>query len=166
MAVVTSYGARIMTSLVATPPVLAAPGLGGGVVRKWTEHVVPQAADSIGSIYRMARLPSSARIHGSSRIIHTAITTATSTLDIGVANIPGKSDITNSLTGINTGVVASTAGAKALLATTTNAGKRLWEFTTATVDPKCDLDVVLSVASLALVSPSGPVHVEIDYSFD
>jgi hypothetical protein len=155
-----------MTSLVATPSVLAPPGLGGGVRRTWTEHVVPQAADSIGSVYRMARLPSSARIMGASRLIHTAITTATSTFDIGVYNIPGKTNITDSATGINTGVVASTAGTKALLATTTNAGKRLWEFTTATADPKCDLDICLTLASLALVSPSGPVHVEIEYSFD
>lgn len=166
MAVVTSAGSRIMTGLTSTPAVLADPGEGGGRVRKWVETVETGAADSTTSTYLMARLPSSARIFGSSKISHDALGATTATLDIGVFNTSSDvSSITNDDDALNTGIVASTAGDKQFLAERANWGKRLWEFVNGqTTDPKCQLDVKLTLKTAHLSSGAGTVTVEIDYA--
>ncbi len=165
MAVVTSAGSRIMTGLTSTPSVLADPGEGGGRSLYWCETVETGAADSSTSTYNMARLPSNARISGISKIAHDALGATTATISIGVYNTTTTvSQITNSTTGINSGIVASTAGTKNFIAEIANHGKRLWEFTAATVDPKCDLDVKLALATADLSSGAGTITVEILYS--
>lgn len=167
MAVVTAYGSRIMTGLLNSTTVsLADPGEGGGRVKKWVETVETGAADSTTSLYTMARLPSNVRIFGSSVISHDALGSATATLDVGVYNTSSRTDITNSTTALNTGIVASTAGTKALLAERANFGKRLWEFTAATADPKCDLDIKIALATANLSAGAGTITVEIDYAYD
>lgn len=167
MAVVTSYGSRIMAGLTSSPPVLADPGEGGGIVRKWVETFETSAADSATSTYLVARLPSNARIMGSSKISHDALGATTAALGVGIYNTSSRTDITNSASGLNTGIVASTAGTKDLIADRANWGKRLWEYTTATVDPKCQLDVkVVIEGAVNLSSGAGTVTVEIDYALD
>lgn len=168
MAVVTTSGSRIMTGLTSGVPVLADPGEGGGRVKKWCETIETSAADSMTSTYHMARLPSSARIFGSSKISHDALGATTATLAIGLFNTGSRTDFTNSTTGINTGIVASTAGDKNLIADRANWGKRLWEYTTATTDPKCDMDVKITIESATahLSSGAGTITMEIDFAFD
>lgn len=167
MAVVTSYGSRIMTGLTSTPIVLADAGEGGGRVHKWVETVETAAADSATSTYLMARLPSNARIFGSSKISHDALGATTAALGIGIYNTGSYSYITNSTTGLNTAIVASTAGTKDLIADRANWGKRLWEYTAATSDPKCDLDVKIAIeGSVHLSAGAGTITVEIDYATD
>lgn len=168
MAVVTSYGSRIMTGLTSSNRVLADPGEGGGRVRRWCETVETSAADSATSTYLMARLPSNARIFGSSKISHDALGATTATLGIGVYNSGDLSLITNDADAINTGIVASTAGTKDLIADRANWGKRLWEYVNGqTTDPGGDLDVkVVIEGSVHLSSGAGTITVEIDYSTD
>lgn len=168
MAVTTNYGSRIMTGLVnSTTITLADPGEGGGRVRVWHETVETAAADSATSTYWMATLPSNARIHGSSVIDHDALGATTATLAVGVYNTSSRTDITNSTTALNTGIVASTAGRKALIADRANYGKRLWEYTAATSDPKCDLAVKVSIeGSVHLSSGAGTINLEVYYSVD
>lgn len=168
MAVVTSYGSRIMAGLTATPTVLADPGEGGGIVRKWVETLETGAADSATSTYLVARLPSNARIMGSSKISHDALGATTAALGIGIYNVPGKATITNDADALNTGIVASTAGAKDLIADRANWGKKLWEYVNGqTEDPKGQLDVkVVIEGAVHLSSGAGTITVEIDYAID
>lgn len=168
MAVVTSYGSRIMTGLVSTPVVLADAGEGGGRVKKWCETLETSAADSATSTYLVARLPSNARIFGSSKISHDALGATTAALGIGVYNTGSYSYITNDADALNTGIVASTAGDKNLIADRANWGKRLYEFVNGqTTDPRCDLDVkVVIEGSVHLSSGAGTITVEIDYACD
>jgi hypothetical protein len=168
MAVVTSYGSRIITGLNSTPVVLADPGEGGGRVKKWVETFETLAADSATSTYLVARLPSNARIFGSSKIAHDALGATTAALGIGVYNTPGKSDITNDPDALNTGIVASTAGTKNLILDPAKWGLKLYEYVNGqTVDPKCDLDIKIVIeGAVHLSSGAGTVTVEIDYAYD
>lgn len=168
MAVVTSYGSRIMTGLVSANMALAEPGEGGGRMKKWCETFETSAADSATSTYLVARLPSNARIFGSSRISHDALGATTATLGIGVYNTGSYSYITNDADALNTGIVASTAGTKEFIADRANWGKRLYEYVNGqTTDPKCDLDIKVNIeGAVHLSSGAGTVTVEIDYAYD
>jgi hypothetical protein len=167
MATTTNYGSRIMTGLLSVPAVMADPGEGGGKVHKWVETVETAAADSTGSTYLVARLPSNARIFGSSVISHDALGATTCAIDIGLYNTSSRQDITDDADAINDGIVASTAGTKDFIKDRANWGKRLWEFVNGqTADPKCDLDVKLILTDAHLSSGAGTITVEIDYATD
>lgn len=167
MAVVSTSGSRIVTGLVSSPSVLADPGEGGGKKRTWCETIETSAADSMTSTYHMARLPSNARIFGSSKISHDALGATTATIGVGLYPIR-SGDFTASTTALNTGIVASTVGTKDLIADRANWGKRLWEYAGLSADPKCDMDVklLLESATAHLSSGAGTITVEIDYATD
>lgn len=169
MAVVTSYGSRIMDGLLnTTPAVLADPGEGGGKMHKWVETFETSAADSATSTYLVARLPSNARIFGSSRISHDALGATTATLGIGCYNTNSTTYFTNDADAINTGIVASTAGTKELLSDRSLWGLPLWDLINGvTADPKCDIDIKIVIeGAVHLSSGAGTVTVEIDYATD
>jgi hypothetical protein len=156
-----------MTGLLSSNPSLADPGEGGGRMRVWCESVVTGAADTTTSTYHMARLPSNARIMGSSHISHDALGSTTTKIHIGVYNPSGRSVITDDPDAINTAIVASTAGQKNLIGDPAKMGKRLWEFVNGqTTDPKGMLDIKLALYDANLSSGSGDVTVEIVYSLD
>lgn len=168
MAVVTSYGSRIMDGLLNTvPAVLADPGEGGGRMKIWNETFETSAADSSTSTYHVARLPSNARIFGLSRISHDALGSTTATFDIGCYNTNSTTYFTNDSDAINDGIVCSTAGDKRFVKDSANDGLPLWDFITGlTADPKCDIDVKLVIADAHLSSGAGTVTVEIVYATD
>lgn len=167
MALVTSKGSRIITGLTSANPVLADPGEGGGRLRKWVETIETVADDSTSSTYFMARLPSNARIFGSSKISHDALGATTATLDIGVYNTSSRSDFTDDDDAINDGIVASTAGTKDFIKDRSNWGKRLWELApNITADPKCEMDIKLVLRDAHLSAGAGTITVEIDYAVD
>lgn len=167
MAVVTSAGSRIMVGLTSTPSVLADPGEGGGVVRKWVETVETSAADSGTSTYLMARLPSNARILGGSQVSHDALGATTTAIYVGVYNTSSAvTHITNAASALHDAIVASTAGSKDLVKDPANFGKRLWEFAGETEDPKCQLDIKLALDAVHLSSGAGTITVEIEYTLD
>lgn len=167
MAVVTSYGSRIMSGLTSTPPVLADAGEGGGRLKVWCETLETGAADTTASTYTVARLPSNARILGMSKISHDTLGSTTATFDIGVFNLPNRSAITADADAINDGIVCSTSGTKDFIKDRANWGKRLWEFVNGqTADPKTDLDIKLTLLDANLSSGAGTVTVEIYYTYD
>lgn len=167
MALVTSTGSRIMTGLTATPSVLADAGEGGGRVKVWSETVETSAADSIGSTYLMARLPSNARIFGASKLYHDALGTATCELDIGLYKTHITQGFTDDADALNDGIVASTAGAKDFVKDKANYGKRLWEYINGvTTDPKGDIDVKVVTTVADLSSGAGTMTIEIYYAVD
>jgi hypothetical protein len=166
MAVVTSAGSRIMTGLTSTPVVLADAGEGGGRVKCWVETVETSAADSTTSTYLMARLDSNVRIFGSSKISHDTLGSTTATFDIGVYNTGSVTYFTNNSTAINDGIVCSTSGTKDFIKDRANWGKRLWELAGLSADPKCQMDIKLSLEDAHLSSGAGTVTVEIYYAAD
>lgn len=168
MAVVTSYGSRIMNGLLNTvPAVLADPGEGGGRMKIWSETFETSAADSSTSTYTVARLPSNARIFGLSRISHDALGATTATFDIGCYNTNATVYFTNDADAINDGIVCSTAGDKRFVKDSANDGLPLWDFINGvTADPKCDIDIKLVLNDAHLSSGAGTVTVEIVYATD
>lgn len=168
MAVTTLYGSRIMTGLTSVPSVLADPGEGGGKVRKWVETLETGAADSATSTYLVARIPSSARIFGSSKISHDALGATSAALGIGLYKTVSSQGFTDDPDALNTAIVASTAGTKDLIADRANWGKRLWEYINGvTKDPGGDVDVkVVIEGDVHLSSGAGTITVEIDYATD
>lgn len=166
MPVNTLYGSRIMTGLVNTyPPQLADPGEGGGKVRRWIETVETTSTDSASSVSFLARLPSNARISGRSTVSWDQLCSTAGTAMVGIYNITGRSDITDAPSAFTTTALAiSVAGSGSLITDIANYGKRLWEYTAATTDPKCDLEVRFKTATDNTVA--GTVTVEIDYMLD
>lgn len=172
MGIVNLYGSRVMTGLVAASPSLADPGEGGGVLRYWCDTVEVGAADSATSTYRLARIPSNARISGLSRLHYDDLASAASpTLDIGVfnTNIPfARTAITNDPVALNDGIDAGAAsGASvAVIKDKANYGKRLWEYVNGqTTDPGGLLDIVVSLVD-ADVNVGGTMTLELVYSID
>jgi hypothetical protein len=167
MGIVALKGSRIMTGLDTVPQELADPGEANVGLKLWTETVEVGAADSATSTYRMARLPSNARIHGLSRLHHDDLASSGSpTLDIGITNTPGRSDITADPDALNDGIDAAAAnGASiAVVKDKVNYGKRLWEYVNGqTVDPKCLLDILVTLAD-ADVNVGGTITLELVYS--
>jgi len=168
MAVTTLYGSRIMTGLTSVPSVLADPGEGGGKVRKWVETVETGAADSATSLYVLARIPSNARIFGSSKISHDALGATTAALGVGLYKTVTAQGFTDDADALNTAIVASTAGTKDLLSDRSLWGKRAWEFINGvTSDPGGMLDVkVVIEGAVHLSSGAGTITLELDYATD
>ena len=167
MAIVNLNGSLIMTGLAADPVVFGSPGIGNGAVRSWVETVEVGAADSDTSTYLMARLPSNARILGLSRIHTDDLASAGApTLDIGVFNRTGKTDITDDPDALNDGIDAATVTDVAVVKDIVNNGIRLWEHVASqTEDPDVDLDIKISLVD-ADVNVGGTITLELYYTLD
>lgn len=167
MAVVSLKGSRVITNADATPMVISAPGTGGGAVRSWTETVETNADDSASSTYLLARLPSNARIMGTSKVYFDDLGTTSATLDIGVYNTSGKSDITNDADAMNNGIdITTAAGSASLISDIANYGIPLWDHVNGqTTDPVAMLDIKASLQDAA-ISAAGTITVEIFYTLD
>lgn len=167
MAIVNLNGSLIVTGLESDPVEFGNPGIGNGAVRSWVETVEVGAADSATSTYLMARLPSNARILGSSKFYSDDLASAGApTIDVGVFNRTGKTDITDDDDALNNGIDVATVTDTPLVLGVENYGKRLWEFVASqTVDPAVDLDVTLTLKD-ADVNVGGTMTVEIYYTLD
>lgn len=168
MGVVNLLGSRVMTNFLATPRVLANPGLANGRVHYWTETVELGSADSATSTYHMARLASNVRLLGASTISWDDLASAGSpTLDIGIFNPSGFSGITNDDDAINDGLDAATLTTKAaVIKSIDNYGKRLWEMVSGqTTDPNQPLDIFITLKD-ADVNAGGTVMMELYYTYE
>lgn len=167
MAVVNLKGSRVITNADATPLVISAPGTGGGAVRSWTETVETNADDSVSSTYLLARLPSNARIMGLSTVSWDDLaTTGSPTIDIGVFNQSGKSDITDDPDALTNGLAVSSAGTGSIIADKANYGIPLWDHVNGqSTDPVAILDVKATLADAA-ITDAGTITVEILYTLD
>ena len=167
MAVVSLKGSRVITNADATPMVISAPGTGGGAVRSWTETVETNADDSASSTYLLARLPSNARIMGTSKVYFDDLGTTSATLDTGVYNTSGKPDITNDADAMNNGIdITTAAGSASLISDIANYGIPLWGHVNGqTTDPVAMLDIKASLQDAA-ISAAGTITVEIFYTLD
>jgi|TARA_R110000823_G_C15932514_1_gene499629 hypothetical protein len=168
MAVVNLKGSLNMTDIDATPRVLSDPGHAGGTVRTWIDTVEVGAADTASSTYLMARLPSNAVILPQSTVYWDDLTTTGSpTVDIGVYNMSGKTDITDDPDALSNGHDVTSAGSASLItqgASISTYGIPLWDqVASQTTDPKTDLDVKLKLVDAAVVG-GGSMSVVIYYT--
>ncbi len=168
MAVVNLKGSRVMTGLDATPSTLGAPGTGGGAVRSWTETVEVTAADSETSTYLLARLPSNARIMGLSTFSWDDLSTdGTSTMDLGVFNMSGKTDITDDPDALSNGHAVTSASSALVIGDKANYGIQLWDHATGTTDPVATLEIKATLNDLALTAAGGgTITIELLYTLD
>lgn len=170
MAVVDLNGSLVMTGLEATPVVLANPGEAGGRVRAWVDTVEVGAADTASSTYLLARLPSTAVILPSSTLYWDDLTTTGSpTVDVGVFNMSGNTDITDDPDALSNGHDVTSAGSGAALAAganISNFGLPLWDHVASqTTDPKVDLDIKAKLVDAAVVG-GGTVSLVMYYTLD
>lgn len=169
MAIENLIESRVVTGLLTSPRVLAAPGLAGGAVRVTSFLVEVTAAASDTSTYHIARLPSNARILGLSHISTDDLASSGApTLDIGC--YPINSEFTADVDAINDGIDAAAATNSRLsfikAAVIENFGKRLWEFINGvTVDPKCLVDIKI-VMDDADTNTGGTISGEIYWTCD
>ena len=170
MAVVNLLGSLVMTGLDATPHVNANPGEAGGKVRAWIDTVEVGAADTASSTYLLARLPSNAVPLPSSTLYWDDLTTTGSpTVDVGVFNMTGNSQITDDPDALSNGHDVTSAGSGAALAAganISNFGLPLWDFVASlTADPKVDLDIKAKLVDAA-VAGGGTMTLVMYYTLD
>lgn len=140
----------------------------GGVMKTMTATVEVGAADSATSTYTFFRIPSNARILGSSREWHDDLaSTGSPTLDFGLFAVNGN--VTSDADALNDGIDAASANITtglSLVKDIANYGKRAWEFVSGvTSDPGGALDLKVSLLD-ADVNVGGTVTVELHYAVD
>jgi hypothetical protein len=123
------------------------------------------AAATAGRTYKMARIPSNARISGSSKLYNDDMSTATSALfDIGLGSV--KDNITSDPDALNDGLASYTAGAKDVIKDIANIGKPAWSFVNGqSVDPGGELDVYVSITD-ATAEVGGTFTLDLNYTLD
>jgi hypothetical protein len=149
MAAETRYGSIGVTNFAnTTPPTMAPPGVAGGVVRVSVETDELASTDSASTTVLLARVPSSARILGLSTIKWDQLSSIAATALIGVYNVGSTTLITDAPSAFTTTALAtSVSGSQSAITDIANYGKRLYEYASASTDPKCDLDIKLKTVS-------------------
>lgn len=157
-----------LSNLDAEPTILGSAGLHGGVTRSYTIVHEVTAGDSATSTYRLCRLPSNARLLGSSHISWDDLaSTGAPTIDLGVVNVADESRITDDSDAINDGLdAASAASQTSVIKSINDYGKKLYEFVSGqTTDPKGELEIMLTIAD-ADVNTGGTIVAQFDVTFD
>lgn len=154
------------TATVRRSPATSVVGKGdAGNAKNVTSVVEIAAGATVGQTFKLARIPSNARLLGSSELYWDDLSTASPDLDIGLASVNGN--ITSDPDAINDGLDAGTAtsGAK-MIKTFDNIGKQAWEYVNGqTTDPGGELDIYLSV-TVAALDVGGTVGADIYYTID
>jgi hypothetical protein len=155
-----------VTNADATPVVINNPAASAGMLRAVAATLENTASDSVGSTYRMVRVPSNARIH---RVIYAADAAgATGQVDVGVyqtaENGGAVVDADHFASALDPG-----AGAVASTDVTHESGvygiddvvKPLWEALGLSSDPKRDYDIVLTVVEI--MADAGTQMLKVEY---
>lgn len=118
----------------------------GGRVRTWTDSRSGTTAWAQNDTVFVARLPSVAVILPTSQIAHEALGSSV-TMDIGVFNQEGRSDITDNDDALATGIDVSSGGRRDFFSGLDPAliGQPLWEIAGLTEDPGVAFDIKLTL---------------------
>lgn len=144
----------------------AVPGKGEAANLKVLTATRSATARTANDTLKFVRLPSTARIHGLSRLSWDDLaSTGSPTLDMGVGSV--DSNITSDPDALNDGLDLATAtGNVALIKDHANYGKQLWEYVSGlTADPGGMLDIYGSFVD-ANTNTTGDVTLEVVFSFD
>lgn len=165
MAVVNLFGSKYMTAIANSTPALKASGdLMSGKTHQSVDTVETGAADSVGSTYSLARIPTNARISPLSRIFSDDLGAATApTLNIGLFAVDGN--FTSNATALNSALAANAVIDARLLSDIANAGKTVWEILGLTSDPGGFADVKVTTATAAL-DTAGTITLALLYTGD
>lgn len=143
----------------------AVPGNGIAYSKKTQMSTVEISAGAANRTYKMARVPSRARLCASSTVYWDDLATAGSpTLDIGAGSV--DSNITSDADAINDGLALSSAGSNRVVKDFANLGKQAWEYVSGqTSDPGGDIDIYVSILDAATTT-AGTVALELNYVVD
>jgi hypothetical protein len=137
-----------------------------GTMKALIATVEVGSADTNASAYTFFRIPTDARILGTSREWHDDLaSTGSPTLDIGLFAVNGN--VTSDDDALNDGLDAASAGTGvAVVKDIANYGKRAWEFVNGqTTDPGGFFDVKITLQDAA-VNVGGTVTLELHYMQD
>lgn len=141
-------------------------GVGHGYSKKTVCTTVEVAsATAAGSTYKVARIPSNARICMSSHVYWDDLTTTGSpTMDVGLGSV--SNNITEDPDALNNGLDVSSAGDGRLITAIADGGLPAWDHVNGQAsDPGGELDVYISIVDAAHTT-TGTVTVELDYVVD
>ena len=165
MAVANTKSTHI-TNADASPPTLTSDYISKGTVFEAVGTVETLAADDALSVYRLCRVPSSARI-SSILLASDAITGATAS-DVGVYKTAREGgavvDADFFATDVNLSAAATVFTEVLLEATATDIDKvekRLWELLGLTADPFIDYDIAVTVND---VTAAGTISMKVKYT--
>lgn len=151
MAVVNVKSSTI-TNADASPMVKNSPLLERAMVRECVGQAAAANGDSIGSTYRLARLPSHARV---SQVLLSCTAITTCAGDVGIyrtADDGGAvvdADLFASAASLATALVNSDVTRESGVITVANMEKTLWELAGLSADPKVMYDVVITLTAAA-----------------
>lgn len=136
-----------------------------GSVKNVTALIEIAAGATVGQTFKLARIPSNARLSGASELYWDDLSTASPDLDIGLASV--DSNITSDPDAVNDGLDGGTASAGVKMTKTiNNIGLPVWDLVNGqTSDPGGELDLYLSVTGVAL-DVGGTVVADIHYTLD
>jgi len=136
-----------------------------GTVKSVSALIEIAAGATVGQTFKLARIPSNARLTGSSELYWDDLSTASPDLDIGLASV--DSNVTSDPDAINDGLDGGTASAGVkMIKTINNIGTPAWDYVSGvTEDPGGELDVYLSVTGVAL-DVGGTVVADLYYTLD
>lgn len=122
------------------------------------------AETAAGARYEMFRVPSRARIHGTSRIYWDDLDNTTDLMiDIGIANIDGN--VTDDPDAINNGLDTSSAGNALVIPDHANFGKMVWELAGLSSDPGGEVYITVTTTDHESET-EGDVSMTLVYSVD
>lgn len=135
-----------------------------GGVKHVTALIEIAAAATVGSTYRLARVPSDARFTGASEMYWDDLSTGSKEFDIGLASV--RANITSDPDAINDGLAGGTASAGVkMVKVINNIGLPAWDLVNGvTEDPKGEFDVYLSLTSI--MAQGGTFVADIYYVLD
>ncbi len=154
-----------ITNADATPPTLTNSHIANGLLHEVVGTVETLAADDAGSVYRLCRVPSNARI--SSILLGTDAITGATASDVGVYRTAADggavvdADLFATDVDISTGAIAFTE--VILEATATDivkVEKQLWDLAGMTSDPSGFLDIAVTVND---VTAAGTISMKVKY---
>ena len=169
MAVENLVGSKVLTNLVAVPPIVSGVSFAGGRHRTFIETVEVSAAASASSTYHLARIPSSAVILATSKLFFDDLASSGSpTVDLGLYNISGATDITDDVDALNDGIDVTSAGSSDVLKTPVDQStKRVYELvgSAPTSDPLVTLDLKAAILDAA-TNTGGTMTLMLNYVVD
>jgi len=156
MAVVT-VKSSVITNSDAAPPVINSAQIANGRVRHMRGAVAVANGDSIGSVYRMARVKSNDLVH-QIMLDCDAITGAAA--DIGLYRTTGDggaavdADLFASAQSIATALRATDVTRESGVITVANMEKPLWQLLGLTADPQVEYDIAVTLTAAAAAAGS------------